>query len=171
MARKFFILVEGAVHAFAQLDRKKAVISHHLEVPFRQLNYSVCLNATRQGRRLCRPSITVNWFTASQRSSTHRRNLSDGRFPIAQQIVKRPVRLHQRRRRHAQHFAQRLLPRFLGNAGIQPPQSLAQPPHQHHLAKRIALPPARPVPTAARVRGRSPAPRTTSGRCLRRWIW
>lgn len=66
MARKFFILVEGAVHAFAQLDRKKAVISHHLEVPFRLLNYSVCLNATRQGRRLCRPSITVNWFTASQ---------------------------------------------------------------------------------------------------------
>jgi hypothetical protein len=40
---------------------------------------------------------------------------------------------------HPQHLAQCLLPRLLGNGRVQPPDGLAQAPHQHHLAKRIPL--------------------------------
>ena len=53
--------------------------------------------------------------------------------------MKGAVRLRERRRPHPQHLAQRLLPRLLGNGRVQPPDGLAQAPHQHHLAKRIPL--------------------------------
>ena len=55
----------------------------------------------------------------------------------ARHPVKGTVRLHKRAVRHAQHLAQRLLPCLLWNRIVQPPQRLAQTPHQHHLAKRI----------------------------------
>ena len=85
------------------------------------------------------------------------------RHAVAQHPVKGAVRLRERRRRHPQHLAQRLLPRLLGNGRIQPPDGLAQAPRQHHVAKRIPLrrrftrrecgpcPTASPVPRPSRA--------------------
>ena len=39
--------------------------------------------------------------------------------------MKGPIRLRERRRPHPQHLAQRLLPRLLEDAGVQPPDGLA----------------------------------------------
>jgi len=61
------------------------------------------------------------------------------RHTIAQHPVKGAVRLRERRRPHPQHLAQCLLPRLIGNGRVQPPDGLAQAPHQHHLRKRLPL--------------------------------
>lgn len=61
------------------------------------------------------------------------------RHAIAQHPMKCAIGLRQRRRAHAQHLAQSLLPRVLGNGRVQSPDCRAQAPHQHHVAKRSPL--------------------------------
>ena len=115
-------------------------------------------NTTMSGRRLCWPSITVNWFTASQSLlAASSKSISCNAIPgdgavlapvldlhaIPQHPVEDAVGSDERRRVGAQHFAQGLLARFLGNVGIQPVDGLAQPSNQHHSSKESRSPPAR----------------------------
>ena len=58
---------------------------------------------------------------------------------IAQHLVKGAVRPGERRRPHAQHFAQRLLARLFRNLRIQPRHRRPQSSDQHHLSERIPL--------------------------------
>ncbi len=60
--------------------------------------------------------------------------------PVPQQLVKSPIGLNQRRCRHPQDLAQGLVPRVLGDGGVQPPDRLTQSTHQHHFAVGLPLP-------------------------------
>ena len=97
--------------------------------------------------------MTVNWFTASQSfaatAEIHQPHMvaRDGAIgprvfhldAIAEHLVKGAVGLRERRRRQPQHLPHRVFACLLGNLRVQPLDGLAQTPHQHHVAKALAL--------------------------------
>ena len=141
---------------------------------------------TMSGRRLCWPSMTVNWLTASQ---SLLRGVVEVDQPhpvpgngavlaaildlhaVPQHLVEGPVGPDERRRADPQDLPQGLLAGLVGNVRVQPVDGVAQPPHENHVAKRIPLGGRLARRDVRAVADRhSPVPRTRTGRRLRRWI-
>ena len=107
------------------------------------------------GRRLCWPSITVNWFTASQSFAVgvveiHQPHMIAGDGAVGAAVLDRARHRAASGERPGwsamsdgvptpQHLAQGLLAGLVGNGRVQPLDGLAQAPDQHHVAKRVPL--------------------------------